>query len=432
MTQPYGDAAVATGAVTQPYGEATVARAVVRQPYSILAPVRRAVTQPYSIAGSRVVAAVEQNWRIGDTDPVRAVVTQPYSIIDGHGRLDRYDVTVTVNGREVAVRRVKIEAARERYCLSCEAVLGSQEDYARCRVLAPVEITVNGESFDFFIESRDRRRELGNSDYVIRGLSRTALLDAPYAEPVTSEMNGMASAIARALAPGYTVDWRTIDWLVPPNVLLPGNLTPLATIRELAAAAGAVVQTAPDGTLVIEPEYPVSVPNWPATPPDHVLTEAMDIETLAESFEHRPGYNRFLITDQMSFGAALRLEETALADNRHEIRVYQVPWDGGFELRHTGGEWVSLEPMGDEERPVDGEVVEFVQGSGRTRYPIVSISEMEWLRSPLGAVSHGEDGTLTSSVDGESLLKINYRTRCRLYLATNNHAEPVQFVAVAL
>ena len=146
-------------------------------------------------------------------------------------------------------------------------------------------------------------------------------------------------------------------------------------------------------------------------------------------FPHRPGYNRYLISDQLTSGDSLRLEEEAITSTTKYIRAYQTPWVDDFSLRHTGGSWVTIEPLGIEVRLIEDEIVEFIAGTGNTSYPIYERVAARWLQTNLGTVTFAEDGRLESSVAGESLLKISYRTKCRKYLATDQEDEQVQLVA---
>ncbi len=429
LIQHYGDAAVLRRALQQLYSDALILRASLDQPYTYPEALQSILAQRYGISGNRLLQMLEEQWAIRGVDLARAALTQPFAITDGTGHMLDYTVTVSVAGTELQFHHVNIEASRDQYCLSCEIHLSSQVDYVQCRVLDDLVVIINGQEFRFFVESKQRRRGHATAEYTIHGLSRTALLDAPYADPVTGALTGMASQIVADLAGGHTVDWQTVDWHIPDDTLMPADQTPLAIIRQVAAAAGAILQTRPDGTLVIEPAYPVRVPDWQTTAPDHHLTDAFDFFTTGENFDHRPGYNRVLISDQLTAEDMLRIEEEPTGDFQKIIRVYQAPWRDDFVLRHTGGDWVGVEPLGIEERLVEDEVVEFVGGSGHTAYPVYSRQSMTWMQADLGSVVFGEDGALVADVDGESLLQISYMTKCRKYLVTTDRIEQVQFVA---
>jgi hypothetical protein len=130
----------------------------------------------------------------------------------------------------------------------------------------------------------------------------------------------------------------------------------------------------------------------------------------------------------VSSSESLRIEDETVSDGVHHLRVYQTPWADDFDLRHTGGDWVYLEDLGIEERQ-ETETVEFVSGQGRARYPVYGVVSVAWKQVNLGTVTRSEDGLLTASVDGESLLEITYTTRAHKWAASNSVLEEVQFVA---
>jgi len=433
LEQWYGDAAQLRTMLEQPYDDAYRLVTSLEQPYALPDFLQKVLEQRYSIAGAELVAISEQLYSLQGTDLVRRQLIQPFSLLSGESQMLTYTTQVVVDGTngefDLQFYHINIEATRDQYCMSCEVHLAGQADYLRCRVLDDLTITVDSVVFTFFVESKQRNREHNTAEYVIKGLSKTALLDAPYAEPFTGDLSGMASAIVAGLAAGYTTNWDTVDWHIPADTFMPADQTPLAIIRTIAQAAGAIIQTEPDGTLTIEPAYPIAVYRWPTAAIDHHLSDALDFFTTGENYDHRPGYNRYLISDQLTSDDSLRLEEEAITSATKYIRAYQTPWADDFSLRHTGGDWVYLEPLGIEERLIEDEVVEFISGTGNTSYPIYARVAVEWLQTNLGTVTFAEDGTLESSVTGESLLKISYRTKCRKYLATDHEDEQVQLVA---
>jgi len=324
---------------------------------------------------------------------------------------------------------INIEGSRDQYCLSCEVRLSGQDYYTQVKILDDLDITVEGITYLFFVEAKQRNRKHGAINYTIKGLSKTALLGAPYSEPLSGEYSGLASSIVNNLAPDYMINWNTVDWVIPPDTLLVTDQTPLEIIRNIVASVGAIIQTEPNGEITIEPAYPVAVPDWNTVTPAYVLSDAFDFLTTNENYEHKPGYNRYKIGDELTEESNLRIEEEPLTKTSKFIRVYQVPWQDNFIFDHTGGDWITYTDEGIENRVIQEEIVEFVNGVGTTAFPIYfhNVPLDDWLEADLGAItSFDEDGTLHSTIEGESLLKITYSTRCRLYYVTNYEDEQVQ------
>ena len=441
ISQPYSDAPVVMASLRQYYSATRDIRTALEQPYRCYYRIMAALDQPYaypellratldqrySIAAERLLASIDQLYSIRDVELARAILRQPWALL-GDGRAMSYQVAVTVGGNEIDIIHADIEGGIDQFCLSCELILADAGDYNQCRIMDEIIITIDGDEFYFFVEAKSRNRRHGSTDYIITGLSPSAKLDGPYAEPVTDELAGLASQIASAMAGPVQLSWQTIDWYIPQNTLLPGDATPMEVIRQLAAACGAVVQSDPDGSIYVVPEYLVSVPNWDAATPDYTLSDALDFFSTSEDFDHRPGYNAYLVGDQMESAETVRIEPEDDAPATKLARVYQTPWQDDFDLTHTGGDWVVIEDIGVSEREVT-EQAEFVAGEASVSYPIYGIVSMEWLRVPLGSVTIAEDGRLEAQVEGESLLAITYLTRCHEYIVTDRETEPLQLVA---
>jgi len=431
VTQYYGDAYQLKNSVNQVYGDAQAVTTLVEQLYSLSSYHTGQCVQPYAISGTEVKNYTDQVYDISNVSKAASSCSQPYALLGETGETLTIALTVTVGGVAVDPTSVQIVGTQDQYCLSCTIELAKQEDFLICSPQATIDIVLNGTLYVFFVEGRQRNRSVGETSYTITGLSKTALLDAPYADTISDEQTGMASVIVAMLASGYTVDWRTVDWFIPPNTLLPANETPLSVIRTIAAAAGAIIQTSPAGVLIIQPKYPVKVPDWNVVIPANTFSDVDDFFTTSDQYEHRDGFNKFLISDQLSSQDTLRLETESISDTQQYIRGYKTPWDETYTLRHTGGTWVVLEYLGVEEAEKI-EVIEFVAGAGSTQYPIYDIIDLGWLQTNLGTVTHGEDGNLESVVEAESLLSITYKTKCRKWKATDPNIEKVQFVAEEL
>jgi hypothetical protein len=426
--QWYGNASLIRAAMTAVYGPAIRTSALLNHIYSLPDQVLVSAWQSYAISGATPRGVLAQTFNLSSTDLVRNFSANPYAILGDNGQVLAYTTSVIAGGATINPSGISISGSLNEYCLSCDLELATQADYLACAVGVDLEVTINSETYRFFVEGRGRSREHGSTGYTIHGLSKTALLDAPYSGPVSVELTGMASTIAASLAPGYALQWDTVDWLIPANTLLPADKTPLEVLRELAHAAGAIIQTAPDGTLIVQANYIQAVPSWGTATPDYLLSDSLDFFTDSAEYEHRDGYNKFLISDQLTTNDTVRLEEETVTDTTKLIRGYKTPWEETFTLRHTSGDWVTIEPLGVE--TIDKiEVIEFVAGTGRTQYPIYGITDMAWLQNNLGVVTHSEDGSLESSVPEESLLSITYQTKCLKWKAVNPQSEKVQFVA---
>lgn len=400
------------------------------QPWSLQGPLQMILSQLWSLSADQVQAALVQVYDLAEVERIMAALVQPWAVAAETVILTT-TLEVLVDGRPISADHVAIEGSMDEDVLSIEIHPGGEADYLACAEGAAVVVTITTgdviDSYHGIITTVRIDEEHGATRYVVEAMSPAVLLGEPYGQPRDGELSGTASSLAAILAPG--VDWQTVDWAVPENTWIAAGESPLELLKTLAGAVGAVVQSRPDGTLFVTPAYPVAVPEWARATPGLVLTEDLDSFSVGTTPDHRPGYNRYLIGDQLVAAEGLRLEETVLDSASKEVRGYETPWAGDFRLEHTGGDWVQLEDKGVEERAVE-EVVEIVRGAGRTRYPIYSREKVDWLQTNLGTITYSEDGTVQATIEGESLLALKYTTRCRLWAVRDKEDEPLQVVAL--
>lgn len=434
LGQAWDDAGAVQAVLEQAWRDGRTVREMLEQPWSLQGPVQHLLAQVWSLAGDLVRQELEQCWSLRDVEPIMVILRQPWAIA-GDAEVLRYTLAIEANGRPVRVSHLNIEADLDQDVLTCEIHPETEAEYLLCPEGTPLRVTLTSvagvEVFVFLVTSTRIDEEHGGCRYIVEAMSPAVLLGPPYSEPMDGELSGVASALAESLLAGQFAHpflWQTVDWAIPTATWIASGDTPLSLLKTLAGAVGAVVQSAPDGGLVIMPEYPVPVSQWKSATPDLVLTETLDCFTVGSTPDHRNGYNRYLVGDQMSAADGLRLEEVAISATVKEVRGYQTPWAGNTTLTHTGGDWVQIEDNGISERQVD-EVVEIVQGSGRTQYPIYGRESVTWLQTNLGTVTYSEDGSVRTAVEGQSLLALTYTTRCRLWLVRDHKNEPLQLVA---
>jgi hypothetical protein len=331
---------------------------------------------------------------------------------------------------------VDIEAGRDQYCLTGDIQLKSQGEYLQCAVGELVTVTHNGDDYRFIVESLARSRNPGEASYTVNMASPAILLDAPHALPITMEYApNMASAIAQEIVAPVGVDlvWQLVDWPIPKNTLYATDETPLDVLRRLVGAVGGILQSLPDGSLVACPRYPVDIDKLAAGTIGHYYTDADNMFSVADSLSIRSGQNVYLISDGLLSEKSHELRQVDIDGDAYGrmIQAYIVPWTGdGVELSTSGGEWVSIEPMGIVTEEIT-EQVEFVNGAGSTSSPIYAMLSREWNNRSLGAITYGEDGSLTSEVDGESLAQVTYQTRYHKWIVRDREIENVQFILTA-
>lgn len=297
---------------------------------------------------------------------------------------------------------------------------------------AAISLDLLGQRYELLGESYSRTRRFGERGWTLVASSPAARLQSRYAEPVSGNLDGPASTLARQLAGPVPLVWTMVDWQVQPGRLSAAGQAPLELLRTLVSAAGGTLSSDPDGRLRAQvwPPYPPA--DWP-THRAATVDSLHHMIAVSDSEDSRDLYNAVTVSaDAESTGASLRIEEDA--DQRvgtvTEVVVYQVPWRDEFDLRHCGKSLVVLADLGIEEREIIDELIEIQQGSGRTQYPIHGIVAARWNQIDLGSITPAEDGTLETAITGESLLYLSYKTRARRYRVDAGEIDPEPLLVV--
>lgn len=167
-----------------------------------------------------------------------------------------------------------------------------------------IEVVVNGVAYRALLENISRDRSFGKAGISIGCRGRSALLDAPYS-PVQSFGNTVARTAQQLMADvltlngqsiGWSVDWQTVDWLVPAGTFVHQG-SRMSALNAIVGAVGAYIQPhATDKILRVLPKYPEAPWNWAsAITPDYQLPSAV---TTRENitWREKARYNRVFVS----------------------------------------------------------------------------------------------------------------------------------------
>jgi hypothetical protein len=292
-----------------------------------------------------------------------------------------------------------------------------------------IEVKIGTVHYFFMLEERSDDAAVDRNTIGIWGRSKTALLDAPYSSPLTTELEAtkLASEIVADLAPDFTVDWGVLDYYVGPGSIEQLGRRPLEVIAELAGGVRGIVRCSPEGDLVIRYKHPEDLATFGAATPDYFFNDYDDVVTLTQEFNSNQLANAVLVEQQTTSGVGLSgsievdrdLSPTVLAGTAFHVRVYlidtpdqsQYPsWpDGFYSLDLSQGSAVFVGTITREEE----ELVTILNGSGSVRYPIASLVALDWQTEDLGGLDFAQgsqDLKLTSGADENGLVKLTYRT----------------------
>lgn len=165
-----------------------------------------------------------------------------------------------------------------------------------------IEITINGHPWVVQVEAFDSARVHGSTEVSVRGRSVTAQLAEPYAAARTRETTQVRTMVqladAEVAGTPITVDYGTVDWLVPAGAWYYDSLTPMAALARIAEAAGAVVQSHPSEPMIqIRPRYPASPWAWTTTAPDAVVQDDIVTGTRLQ-LQSRPLYDAVIVAGE--------------------------------------------------------------------------------------------------------------------------------------
>ncbi len=165
-----------------------------------------------------------------------------------------------------------------------------------------IEVSVNGFSWVFMIESYTGNRLFADDGYSVKGVSRTQLLAAPYAPlrsaVVASQINAKQLVDEQLLYTGFTMSWDSLtsdettpDWTIPAGAWAYRDQTPVQVIKAVANAAGAVLLPVRDSdALRIQPRFRISPWALAGAVPDAALAMGM-VSSVGLTWSPRPLYN---------------------------------------------------------------------------------------------------------------------------------------------
>lgn len=155
-----------------------------------------------------------------------------------------------------------------------------------------VIITINGHQWRMKVDTWRDNRSWGQQSATLGGrgltaeLSSSVMLETSYSEPAARTMVQLAT---ERLPPGWTLDWRAADWLVPGGVYGFEKSSPISALQALAEAAAAFLLPDPmNRHIIVLPKYPTAPWAFAGAIADIVIPEQAMI-TLGE--DHMDGQN---------------------------------------------------------------------------------------------------------------------------------------------
>lgn len=423
----------------QPYSLGTV-KTEYRFGWSLMSAVKGAHIQPYGDT-IRVVSDFVSGYDLSVLNRAKAQYKAVYSLFGDSSVSVITDVAVLTyvyGGVTYTSELMDLSIYQDEsgYAWVAEVALADMGDWQRLAIGSNLTINLYGESYSLVVDQRSRdRSEPAGMAMKIKAISPVVRLESPIANKMTKVWDTpvLASAVGTEIAAlaGLSITWNLVDWLIPANRLAATDSDPIDVLLDVINAAGGTLESNPDGSLVVRHLYPVATNKYDASTADHVYTDVDDHLSMNESAEPRRFYNMVEVGDiTPGFDYSDSIEFIADEDSETSgvLRVYLYPWRSSPVLKCTGeavlGGFIVASRT-------EAEVVEVTESSGRTKYPIFSVTSAVWHTEDLGGIVP-ELGTRnlssTSTAKRYSLLDIEYVTRYREYRVSGVLGSISQFI----
>ncbi len=325
-----------------------------------------------------------------------------------------------------------VETSEDSYTWIATIDLADIRDFDKFDFDDELIVRIYGEEYNLLVDGKDRSRS-GPADVSarLRAISTTARAATPRAAELSETFGQILAQDAVEQILGQLVDWQIIDWLIPAGRLAAENADPIEIAQQIVEAAGATIETNPDGTFYVRDRYPVPVAQWETATPDQVYLESDAILTWSEGFRPEQIFNRFRIRDGGGDDFRDRIIFEADEDNglAGSLFVFPNPFRD-INVIDTSDAAITATPVGDVFLEKEDEV-EFREGAGGVSFPVFSIQSVEWFDLDIGPVNFTLDSTdVTSSdpVNKFSIALIKYTTRAKEFRTSSPVADVAQFL----
>jgi hypothetical protein len=360
----------------------------------------------------------------------------PYALHDARYRSFSMDAqTVLANAYiepDIQIIAAQVTADEGSPYYQCEIELRNAKDYqAFVRDQAFVLHLLNDE-YHFLVDSKGLSRSMddaGNYQEVatLTGLSPLCAKANPRAQPITKtwEVPTFASVIVEELIGAVT--WNLVDWQIPAYRLSVEKAEPLEVAQQIVNAAGGLIESQPDGSVVIRHRWPVSIAQLDRTSADTTLYEE-SIYAANESPTNDDLMNYIRILDSnANYQDRLEYVPNREGDNDDPwngmLYAFPSPWREGLRIATTRGSVIQIgnqnegvRTIADSNDDYPAETLTFESGQSSTQYPIQSLLSLDWLDENLGGLTFTPYATTveasqSGNYQGYSLAKVEYTTR---------------------
>ena len=285
---------------------------------------------------------------------------------------------------------------------------------------APITVTLDGDSWSLILDQIEITRDNPAAPRItVKAISPVAAYAAPRAAPITQSWPAAtgAKALCEALL-GQSIDWQILDWTVPAGRLSVVEATPLDVANRTVSAAGAIIESKPDGTLRARYRYPLRVPDWDTAAPAQTYTDSADNLAVTARPRRRDVYDQVAVRDQPQDASTLSAQLDDRPAGLNAGRLDFAPGDiaailvhhrRGIALTTAAASYGSAAVLAPQTYQYTEDVVFAGAATGTLSRPATALGAVTWLGADLGALTLAADQTtVTAAADGTAIATITY------------------------
>ncbi len=419
-----------TAAIEVPITDKLVAMMAAR--WAIRARIAQQVEASHAYT-SPVAAQIEAVHSILDHNPVRSECLAIWTVLPAAAGFDAGVQAEMDHPKSTPVKllMLNIGLAEGDYAWTGEIGIAQAFNFQRLSIDDPLSLTIGGEKYELLVDNKTASRSgVGAPELRAAVISKSATLTAPRAAPIERSWGQAIQARdAAEEAVGTTIDWQLLDWQIPGGRLAVYGAAPLEVVKTIAHAAGGVVETKTDGSLLVRHLFPVAVPDWGKVAPDHILTDTEHNLAVIESHRYRHRCDRVTVRGYQPQTGYLSMEVDDRQGGLNGGRTNFVPGaTAGILVRAGPGIALStvtssagnLHPAGTQTWQESHDLAFTGTDHAQLPKPVQALSSWIWLGANLGVLTLMPDGmTVQATGAGHALVRVTVTIAARGYRLTS-------------
>jgi hypothetical protein len=336
---------------------------------------------------------------------------------------------IRLDGLPVTLSNLVIKTSQDQFGWQAELTMAQDGRWQDINLNSPFTLEVENEHFALIVDEKIAIRDtsgrptgtvLASSPLAHKAAHPIPLLDQDWQPKV------WAREIVEELL-GEPVQWQQINWPIATGRLDYEQQSPTAVAKTIVAAAGGVINSQADGSPLVQPRFPIPVPDWQQASPDHIFTDSTDNLEISERSYSQNRFDRITVreTDPNRENGFLSIDLDRRDSGPNRGKTNFLAGETTHLLLTPGPD---LEPMtitpstaaviptGEIHYPVS-EYLAFVNNdTAKLPQPIEQVDSYTWLGNDLGEPQLAANGqSLTTAIQGTAILHILAMTKSHGY-----------------